>query len=118
MHSSATGEAVSVCGFDDASCSGHGGQALVKGCGANATKSSEVGEWLRSAGLGKDRSNAVVHRPRLGRRQRDFTPHGDFKGQSVGPFCEFQDDAGHGRCRAMLDRQRNEVLCVASKIEV
>ena len=115
---SAADEAVPVGGFDDAPGCGHGGQPLVKGGGADSTKSSEVGEWLRLAGLGKDGGNSVIDRSMLGRRHSDVTPLGDFEGQSGGSFGEFQDDAGHGRCRSMLDRQGDEVLAVAAEVEV
>ncbi len=52
---SASGEAVSVGGFDDEAGGGHGGEAFVESGGADAAGCAQLGEWPRFIPLGESR---------------------------------------------------------------
>ena len=51
---------VSVGGFDDGSVGDHGAQTFVESGGANAAGSAQVGEWPWLAGVGENRSDALI----------------------------------------------------------
>lgn len=109
---------VSVGGFDDGSVGDHGGEAFVESGGTNAAGSAQVGEWPWLAGVGENRSDALID---------GLVPGGVFglwicldrpQGEGVIALGEFEGDAGDGCGGAMLDGERDAIVAVAAEIEI
>ena len=112
---SAAGEAVSVGGFDDDAGSGHGGEALVEGGGANAAGSAQFGEWPGFACVGERCSDALIDGSLLDGGFGLGIGLDGLQGEGVIALGEFESDAGMAaaaRCstvrtmRSLLSRRR------------
>src|SRR5208337_1124464 len=89
------GQSVAVGGFDDASRSGHGGEALVEGGGAYAAGGAQIGEGPRLSCIGKDSSDSIVDGDGHGLGLLPC-PFDDYEGEGVGPLDEFESDRRNG----------------------
>jgi len=118
-HRSASGEAVSVGGFDDEASGGHGGEAFVESGGADVAGCAQLGEWPRFAAIGESGCDALIHGSRLGAAIRLVMRLVDgLEGKSVVALSEFERHTGHGGGGAMLDGQYDAIVAVAAEIEV
>ena len=112
------GETVSFGGFDDDACGGHGGQALVERCRADAARCAQFGEWPGSPALGQHRGDALIHRCRLDAALGLGIGFDRLEGQGAVALGEFERDAGHGGGGAMLGGQDDAIVVVSAEIEV
>jgi len=118
QHRSGTGEAVSVGGFDDDAGGGHGGEALVKRCGADAARRAQLGEWPWFLAIGERRGDALIHGRRLDATLGLGIGLAGLQGEGVVLLGELERDAGHGGGGAMLGGQDDAVVAIAAEIEV
>jgi len=115
---SASDEAVSVGGFDDGAGCGHGGEALVEGCGANATGCPQFGERLRLPSVRESRGDALIDGRRRGAAVRLAIRLDGLEGECVAALGQFEGDALHCGGGAVLDGQDDAIVAVAAKIEI
>src|SRR3954447_3271463 len=118
-HRSASGEAVSVGGFDDEAGGGHSGEAFVESGGADAAGCAQLGEWPRFIPLGESRGDTLIDGSRLGTAIRLVIWRLDgLEGEGVVALGQFQSDTGHRGGGAVFDGQDDAILTVAAEIEV
>ena len=111
---SATGEAVSVGGFDDEAGGGHGSEALIKGSGADTAGCPQFGERPGLLAVGKGCGDALIDGSWFG----SALGLDRLKGKGVGSLDQFKRNAGHGGSSPMLDGQDDTIVTVTPKIEV
>jgi len=113
---SASGEAVSVGGFDDDAGGGHGGEAFVECGGADAAGCAQLGEWPWFIPLGESGCDALIDGSRLGSAIRLMIRlSGGFECEGVVALGQFQRDAGCSGGGAVLDGEDDAIVTVAAK---
>ena len=117
-HRSRSGEAVSVGGFDDDAGGGHGGQALVERCCADAAGRTQFGEWLGLAAVRERLGDTLIHRSRFDATLGLEIGLDGLQGEDAVALGELERDAGHRSGGAMLGGQDDAVIAVAAEIEV
>jgi hypothetical protein len=115
---SATGEAVTVGGFDDEASSGHGGEAFVESGGANAAGCAQCGEWPGLVAIGEGRGDALIDGIRFDTMLGLVIGLDRLEGKSVVALDQFKRDAWRGGGGTMLDAQDDTIVTVPSEMEV
>ena len=116
--SSASGEAVTVGGFDDEAGSAHCGETLVEGGGANATGCPQLGERPGLLAVREGCGDALIEGSRLDIAFGLAIGLHRLEGQGVVALGKFKGDGGYGGGGAVLDGQDDLVVAVAAEVEV
>ena len=107
---SATGEAVTVGGFDDEAGSDHGGEAFVESGGGNAAGCPQFGErrWLLAADEGC--GDALIDGSWFDMMLWRVIGLSRLEGKGVAALDQFKRDAWHGGSGTMLDGQDDTIV--------
>ena len=115
---SATGEAVTVGGFDDKAGGGHGGEALVESGGADAAGCPQFGERPRLLAVGEGCGDALIDGSRLDTMLGLAIGLEGSRARALSRWISSSVTPGIGGGGAMLDGQNDAVVTVAAEIEV
>jgi hypothetical protein len=115
---SATGEEVSVGGFDDEASRGHGREAFVERGGADAAGGAQFGERPGLVAVCEGRGDALVNGGRCHVALWRVIGPDRLEGEDVVSLGKLESNAGDGGGGAMLDSEDDTIIAVAAEIEV
>jgi hypothetical protein len=115
--SSATGEAVSVGGFDDEASRGHGREAFVERGGADAAGGAQFGERPGLVAVCEGCGDALVNGGRCHVALWRVIGPDRLEGEDVVSLGKLESNAGDGGRGAMLDSEDDTIIAVAAEID-
>ena len=115
---SATGEAVTVGGFDDEADSDHGGEAFVESGGTDAAGCAQLGERAGLLAVGEGCGDALIDGSRFDTMLGLVIGLNWLEGKCVVALDQFKRDAGCGGGGTMLYAQDDTIVTVPPEIEI